>query len=1015
MANKCVEKVKIGDSVEATIASTAYAVCSTASSTASKTAVIDGFVLMTGVTVHIKFSNSNTAKAPTLNVNSTGAKTIRVGLAGVGSTPETSWDAGSVISFTYDGTSWMMNDVMRGDAYDVFVDCPDFTNNDDAARLYLGDDWRIPTSSEFNELLTNTTSELIIKQGQRGILFRSNNNDNSVFFRLAGVGADGYSTSINTTGNYWCSDKFINGYNTSFSLSLSVNTNGEHLIQVIPYERSRGHCIRPVSMNNGIDLGLPSGLKWAPANLYASTENPLRSELSIGDYFAWGETEPKESYTWSTYKYGDGTTFTKYNSSDGLSTIQLPDENYVNAKAYFNNSTKLRKIVDTHGHTYYPHKDYGSGLSMSSSSSESYIPYGEYVVSNNYNPQKCFEVLLEYIESGKNIDLCGYTIGLHITSQVSLQGNFVMYNGYLNIESKEDVSTTPLFDIVESNIDINLNKVIIYDATHAVRLFACNGVNVGDIDINNCSFTNLRGILRIEECNVHSFKLLDSYINGVTLVVNQGVVFKNVNFATETILDGNTFKNCVCGFESSINDDTFTPTSTVPYILRNNYFDCGILENRDGSVITYHLAALIEGYKVICENNYIEQCVTYSYTTSETTAYDFYFSCREVYYNNNIINNIIGVAVDGARRVLTEVFKSKNVSRQYAYDGRNVKAKRVITNNIINLHPEEYEGIDLNTYNHNHLLILQTNEGKYYDEVRLENNVFNCQNTYVGHGYFGAVSFISSGNKYYFKGNTDGYGIYNLHSVDECEEFRVVNNEFRITENVEMYLLSFNHIIKNLIVRDNIFDGMNGCIIRYTNSTIKADTKVTEVCNIYNNKLYHTTTTFARQLDPVINANEVIFERSMYPLGGSWSSSNLFNIQPKSDDYKIEFRCKAVKQLSTETPYIRSLINADGYTFRITMSYESERHLDVITKTRMWVKQEGTNYYFSKDGINFTLVESNDKVSMDQLTSEMTAEETDNKVRMIVYSNGEFRLIQESGPTNLVNKSDLTVTIEVIE
>jgi hypothetical protein len=40
-----------------------------------------------------------------------------------------------------------------------------------------------------------------------------------------------------------------------------------------------------------VDLGLPSGLKWATCNVGAS------SPEEYGDYFAWGETSPKSSYT----------------------------------------------------------------------------------------------------------------------------------------------------------------------------------------------------------------------------------------------------------------------------------------------------------------------------------------------------------------------------------------------------------------------------------------------------------------------------------------------------------------------------------------------------------------------------------------------------------------------------------------------------------------------------------------------------------------------------------------------
>ena len=53
-------------------------------------------------------------------------------------------------------------------------------------------------------------------------------------------------------------------------------------------------------MENGheyVDLGLPSGLKWATCNVGASTPE------EYGDNFAWGEVEPKEYYDCSTYKY----------------------------------------------------------------------------------------------------------------------------------------------------------------------------------------------------------------------------------------------------------------------------------------------------------------------------------------------------------------------------------------------------------------------------------------------------------------------------------------------------------------------------------------------------------------------------------------------------------------------------------------------------------------------------------------------------------------------------------------
>ena len=76
------------------IASTAYGTCATEAATVAKVATIQdsqAFTLVTGVTIHIKFTYSNTAADPTLNVNSTGAKAIKAyGTTKVGTSVATS-------------------------------------------------------------------------------------------------------------------------------------------------------------------------------------------------------------------------------------------------------------------------------------------------------------------------------------------------------------------------------------------------------------------------------------------------------------------------------------------------------------------------------------------------------------------------------------------------------------------------------------------------------------------------------------------------------------------------------------------------------------------------------------------------------------------------------------------------------------------------------------------------------------------------------------------------------------
>ncbi len=97
-------------------------------------------------------------------------------------------------------------------------------------------------------------------------------------------------------------------------------------------------CTKPNIVGGGtyngheyIDLGLPSGTLWATCNVGASTPE------DYGDYFAWGETDPKTIYDWDAYKYcvGNDTALIKYctNSkyghngfTDNLTTLQPEDD-----------------------------------------------------------------------------------------------------------------------------------------------------------------------------------------------------------------------------------------------------------------------------------------------------------------------------------------------------------------------------------------------------------------------------------------------------------------------------------------------------------------------------------------------------------------------------------------------------------------------------------------------------------------------------------------------------------------
>jgi uncharacterized protein (TIGR02145 family) len=97
---------------------------------------------------------------------------------------------------------------------------------------------------------------------------------------------------------------------------------------------------KPFDPYNGheyVDLGLPSGTKWATMNVGAS------SETDYGLYFQWGDAQgytadqvgfgdDKKYFGWKDYKYGNGTSspgatgMTKYNNTDHLVTLEASDD-----------------------------------------------------------------------------------------------------------------------------------------------------------------------------------------------------------------------------------------------------------------------------------------------------------------------------------------------------------------------------------------------------------------------------------------------------------------------------------------------------------------------------------------------------------------------------------------------------------------------------------------------------------------------------------------------------------------
>ena len=255
-----------------------YGECSTAGATAAKTVSMTNTVLTPGGIIAVNFVNAFTASSPTLSVNGSAAKPIK--LYG-NAMPMGKVYANTILVMNYDGTQfnvigilsqtaaaptgfvdlalpsgllWCEHNVGASTPYEDGLyfswgnvtghtgdDGYDFgTSNDgpyastpgaaltgniptngtyDAARHNMGAPCRMPTVGEFQELNAQCDSEWTDEDGVAGRRFTSRINGNSIFFPASGRrhGTGLYYRGSN--GSYWSASRNsqTNGYHLNFS------------------------------------------------------------------------------------------------------------------------------------------------------------------------------------------------------------------------------------------------------------------------------------------------------------------------------------------------------------------------------------------------------------------------------------------------------------------------------------------------------------------------------------------------------------------------------------------------------------------------------------------------------------------------------------------------------------------------------------------------------------------------------------------------------------------------------
>lgn len=194
----------------------------------------------------------------------------------------------------------------------------------DAATANWGEEWRMPTSHDFYELYKSCAWVWINLNGTNGYRIIGPNG-NQIFLPAAGYKQNPEPYATNEDGYYWAAPEGETTNRAEPSSFLTITSDRRGFEDKLSY--SFGLSIRPItdfdeycmtneSGNNTtnhetelsktktgeiaghqyVDLGLPSGTKWATMNIDATCF------FDYGSHFEWGAINPQESFKWDDGK-----------------------------------------------------------------------------------------------------------------------------------------------------------------------------------------------------------------------------------------------------------------------------------------------------------------------------------------------------------------------------------------------------------------------------------------------------------------------------------------------------------------------------------------------------------------------------------------------------------------------------------------------------------------------------------------------------------------------------------------
>lgn len=294
----------------------------------------------------------------------------------------------------------------------------------------------------------------------------------------------------------------------------------------------------PANGHEYVDLGLPSGTKWATMNVGAS------SETDAGLYFQWGDTqgytadqvgsgEGQKVFAWSDYKFnpsGDGQTFTKYNETDGKTILDIEDDAVA---ANWGGSWKMpteaqsRELVNRTDKEWTTINNVNGYKFTSKTDSSKYIfiPAASSLLNGQIgegNSVWSGSLVGNGVGGAWGLDFASDYSGVYMSSVYI--GNTV--RGVLDGDAQGETITTPVKEVVT---DLKSNEEVIAAALHNLN------TKIEATNIRIETFEDFKGSINEEVEQFTKFTPNTVGVDGASVVFNY-----NVNQLQDLVTDNNT-------------------------------------------------------------------------------------------------------------------------------------------------------------------------------------------------------------------------------------------------------------------------------------------------------------------------------------------------------------------------------------------------------------------------------------------------------------------------------------------